>query len=100
MGWGPPKEIKLEYQLFGGGTVQFGYAVRTKGMTVGTAPFMGRVLASGYPDGWFTIKHKHPHQVREYYEKFGENFIPTWLRADLYEYHYYQLKNENDKIKP
>ena len=72
-----PDKVILMFPLLGGGKIEFGYAAQGGGMTVGTTPLMARITVSEgwghYPDIWF---------------------IPDWLRADCYEYAYYELKNK------
>ena len=83
-----PDKVILMFPLLGGGKIEFGYAVQGGGMTVGTTPLMARITVSEgwghYPDIWFRVG-----------KEYGvHNFIPDWLRADCYEYAYYELKDK------
>jgi hypothetical protein len=97
--WADPDKAILTYPLFGGDTLEFGWARSAGGMSVGTNPLMARVLVprcSGgyYPSGWFVVQGKPSiTKVKAEFDKFGgEVFIPDWLRADMFEHHYNLLR--------
>ena len=99
-----PELILLSFPLYGGGTIEFGYAKRGGGMSVGTAPMMGRIIIphsyGHYPDCWFKIQNQYGiHKLKGIFKEDQINFIPDWLRADCYEGAYYRLvaEKENDK---
>ena len=96
--WKDPDKAVLTYPLFGGGTLEFGWARSGGGMSVGTNPLMARVLvppSSGeYPSGWFVVQGKRSliRLKAEFDVLGGEVFIPDWLRADMFEHHYNLLR--------
>ncbi len=90
-------KILLSFSLYGGGKIDFGYAVYNGGMRVGTAPLMGRISTSSglYPDIWFKISREYGlTKLKTIFKEEQQNFIPDWLRADCYEGAYYELKNK------
>jgi hypothetical protein len=100
--WADPDKAILTYPLFGGGTLEFGWARSGGGMSVGTNPLMARVQVppesggSGVPTGWFVVqKERSITKLRAYFDAEeavnGAVFLPDWLRADLYEHHYRKL---------
>lgn len=86
--WKDPEKILKKIPLFQG-FVELGFG-RAQGQTVGTSPLMCRIVSDGYPDGWFTISKNSQHKVMS---ELQSGFIPDWLRADCFEYHW-ELKNE------
>ena len=95
-----PDKVMISFRLFGGGRIDFGYAVYDGGMSVGTSPLMGRITVTEgwghYPDGWFRIgKQCGVIKLKSEFKENDNNFLPDWLRADCYEYHYYQLKDKS-----
>ena len=94
-----PDKVILMFPLLGGGKIEFGYAVYGGGMTVGTTPLKARITVSEgwghYPDIWFRVgKEYGVHKLKTMFKENDTNFIPDWLRADCYEYAYYELKNK------
>lgn len=94
--WADPDRAILTYPLFGGGTLEFGWARSGGGMSVGTNPLMARVLvppSSGeYPSGWFVVQGKRSLiRLKAEFDTYG-GFIPDWLRADMFEHHYNLLR--------
>ena len=94
--WADPDRAILTYPLFGGGTLEFGWARSGGGMSVGTNPLMARLLvppSSGeYPSGWFVVQGKRSLiKVKAEFDTYG-GFIPDWLRADMFEHHYNLLR--------
>ena len=104
--WKDPDLILLSFPLYGGGTLEFGYAARGGGMTAGTAPMMGRISIpeswGRYPSCWFKIERQYGiHKLKGIFKEDQPNFIPDWLRADCYEGAYYRLvmERENDPAR-
>lgn len=106
--WKDPETSLLTYPVWGGGTLEFGMARSGGGMSVGTSPLMARLNippeagGTDTPTGWFVVSGKLSiTKVKAQFddEKFksGEVFIPAWLRADMFEYHYKLLKNSEPK---
>ena len=100
--WKDPDQAVLTYPIFAGGTLEFGYARSGGGMSVGTNPLMARVQVPpesggvGVPAGWFVVqKERSITKLRAHFDgekiSCGAVFIPDWLRADLYEFHYRKL---------
>jgi hypothetical protein len=93
--WNEPERAELSFGLYGGGTIEFARARRGRGQTVGTCPLMARVRVptecggDGVPAGWFRINQNMAlHQLKALFNESGNNFVPDWLRADLFEHHY------------
>ena len=102
--WQDPELILLSFPLIGAGSIEFGYAKQGGGMTVGTAPMMGRINVPAnwghYPNCWFKIQNQYGiHKLKGIFKEDEPNYIPDWLRADCYEGAYYRLvaEKENDK---
>lgn len=95
--WSDPERALLVYTFFAGGTLEFGWARSNGGMSVGTNPLMARIripLSAGdYPDGWFVVSGKRSIvKLKSEFDAFGGDiFLPDWLRADCFEYHYKRL---------
>lgn len=97
-----PDKILISFPLIGGGRIEFGYAKYAGGMTVGTAPLMGRLIVTEgfghYPDCWFKIQNQCGLiKLKSLFKEDQPNFIPEWLRADCYEGAYYRLAAELQK---
>ncbi len=106
--WKDPDKALLTYKVYAGGTLEFGMARSGGGMGVGTAPLMARVNippeagGTDMPTDWFVVSGKLSIvKVKQEFdeEQFssGEVFIPAWLKADMFEYHYKKLKNAEPK---
>ncbi|NBP57116.1 hypothetical protein EBU71_11405 [bacterium] len=102
--WKDPEKTLISFSLFGGGRIEFGYAVYAGGMSVGTNPLMARITVSPgwgiFPNLWFKISKEYGLvKLKTIFKEDQQNFIPDWLRADCYEAAYYQLISEieNDK---
>lgn len=106
--WKNPDKILLSYSIFSGGTLEFGYARSGGGMSVGTNPLMSRInipIESGgtdCPNEWFELSYKYSIiKLRsEFDAELFKNrgvFIPAWLKADMFEYHYKKLKDAEPK---
>ncbi len=98
--WTEPDRVELTFRLYGGGTIEFARARSERGQTVGTNPLMARVCVpaesggDGVPDGWFPINQRMAlHQLKALFNETGDNFVPDWLRADLFEHHYRCLRS-------
>jgi len=91
------------FDLYAGGRVYFGRASFGKGQHVGLPPIVARIEvpeSSGHvPDGWFIVRSFNSMlKINKEMEKTktadGLVFIPDWLRADCFEYHYLAIHNE------
>lgn len=96
------KETQKVFNLYGGGTIEFGYAPCGHGQLVRTAKLMARVQipieswGKSVPDGWFIIGGERSLSSLLWHFKENElNFLPDWLRADLFEHFYYQLLSQH-----
>ena len=73
------------------GHIEIGFG-KPQGQIVGTAPLMCKIVSPYYPDGWFVVSKRSKHQLLS---EVRSGFIPDWLRADCYEYHWRKAtKNE------
>lgn len=104
--WIEPKRAELSFGLYGGGEVEFGRAVRAAGQTVGTSPMMARVRVpqasggSNVPSGWFRVsQHLGLHELGALFNEAGNNFLPDWLRADLFEHHYREAQSHLELLE-
>lgn len=104
--WNEPERAELSFGLYGGGALEFARARRGRGQTVGTCPLMARVLVptesggDGVPAGWFRINQNMAlHQLKALFNESGNNFVPDWLRADLFEHHYRCIKAEMSQMQ-
>jgi len=98
--WNPPTKIEHTYKIQPVGKLEIGIGTYGGGMTVGLAPVMARILVPDtnyFPTGWFVIQqYKTLHRTKMALDEApvynGEMFLPDWLRADCFEYHYKQMR--------
>ena len=86
------------YEIYGGGTILFGRSSFGNGQRVGTPPIVAKIelpdsMGDAYPKDWFVVKsfqsmHKINQEMYAHANDKGMVFIPDWLRADCFEYHY------------
>jgi len=103
--WVEPERAELSFGLYGGGELEFARARRGGGQVVGTCPLMARVRVpresggSRVPAGWFQINQNMAlHQIRALFNEAGNNFLPDWLRADLFEHHYREVQERLQQL--
>tara|TARA_Y100000034_G_C6737173_1_gene326924 strand:+ start:450 stop:761 length:312 start_codon:yes stop_codon:yes gene_type:complete len=98
----PPKVCDSFFDLYGGGRVYFGRASFGSGQRVGTAPIVARIevpKSNGFiPSDWFVVRsfnsmHKINKEIEKTKTADGLVFIPDWLRADCFEWHYNAVRN-------
>lgn len=104
--WIEPERAELSFGLYGGGELEFGRAARGGGQIVGTCPMMARVRVprasggAGIPTGWFRVNQSlSPHALRALFNEAGNNFLPDWLRADLFEHHYREAQSRLELLE-
>lgn len=78
--------------------VYFSRALSGEGQRVGTAPIMAKIECTGFPDGWFPLQHRKSmfavnREMHDQRTPDGNTFIPTWLRAECFEYHWRALRD-------
>jgi hypothetical protein len=98
--WLDPEETLVRFELYGSGSIEFGYARRGTGQTVGTAPLMAKVeipiqsWGKKVPNGWFVVRSKRSLvNALKCFKESEANFLPDWLRADLFEFYFYKTNN-------
>lgn len=84
-----PAQWDLIFDLYGCGRVYFGRSSFGSGVRVGVSPIMAKIegLTPDYPSEPFIISSKKAMlKISKEFE--NSPFIPEWLRADCFEYHY------------
>ena len=73
---------------------------------MGTNPLMARVSVPSefgglrVPSGWFRVSQEMAlHKLRALFDERGNNFLPDWLRADLFEHHYRELQGRLELLE-
>jgi len=92
-----PTQWDSYFDLHGGGRVYFGRSLFGRGVSVGLPPIMAKLegLTPQYPDEPFIVSSKKSMlKINREFE--NSPWIPDWLRADCFQYHY-NLKAESEE---
>lgn len=83
-----PAQWDSFFDLHGGGRVYFGRSSFGSRVRAGLPPIMAKIegLTPQYPDKPFIVSKKSMLRINREFE--NSPWVPDWLRADCFQYHY------------
>jgi len=98
--WTAPDQYDAFYDIYPQGRLYVARSRFLPGQVVGLPPIIARLEipeeCGEYPGGWFSVnRYKSMHAIKKEIESHINNgmlFIPDWLLADCFSYHYFELK--------